>query len=313
MKKWIIAAAALVLLFFAGSYFLIPGKIDITRSVTAGVNPTALFRFLSDDSNWRKWWPGSVYNARGKHVLESGGYRFKKNKALYQAFEMLIVKDDHSDNSLLTIFSIGADSAVIKWVTTIKTGNNPFSRIRNYLKAGEAGRQMQDILAAMKIYASNVQHMYGINIRKDKVKVEFLVSTKKRFNSYPSTEDIYESIGLIKKYIAQSKAKAEDYPMMHVSLPDSVHFEMQVAIPVDKYLPGTGILASKKMLKGGDILVTEITGGKTIADSVMKRMDQYVSDHKYIRIAIPFHSLVTDRLNEPDSNKWVTRIYVPIL
>ena len=45
----------------------------------------------------------------------------------------------------------------------------------------------------------------------------------------------------------------------------------------------------------------------------MKQMEQYVSDHKYVRIAIPFQSLVTDRMNEPDSSKWITKIYYPIM
>ena len=90
-------------------------------------------------------------------------------------------------------------------------------------------------------------------------------------------------------------------PWSTLLLLDSSRFEIQVAIPVNKYLPGMKLLYSKKMLKGGDILVTEITGGKNIADSAMKQMEQYVTDHKYMRIAIPFQSLVTDRMNVPDS------------
>ena len=303
----------LILLLLTGSYLFIPGKIEVTRSVTANANPVAVRRFLSEDSNWARWWPGSVSNADGAPVFESGGYRFKKSRVLYHAFEMLITHGKTTEKGILNIFSLGPDSVGIKWTATFNPVKNPFSKIRNNLKADKMARQMEDILSALQTYVSNVQHLYGINIRKEKVKVEFLVSTKKRFNGFPTTHNIYEMIGQVKKYISQSQVKEEDYPMVNISSRDSAHFEVQVAIPVDRYLAGNETFASKKMLKGGDILVTEITGGMNVVDTATKRMDQFVTDHEYIRIAIPFHSLVTDRLNEPDSNKWVTKLYVPIL
>ena len=63
----------------------------------------------------------------------------------------------------------------------------------------------------------------------------------------------------------------------------------------------------------GDILVAEITGGKNKIDSAMKQMDTYALDHQYNNIAIPFYSLVTDRMKVADSTKWVTKIYYPIM
>jgi len=313
MKRWIIITASLVLLFVISTYFIIPAKITVTRSVTVKANPIAAYRFLSDESNWSRWWPGSVSNKQVNPVFESGGYQFKKNKILYESFEILIEKGERAENSLLYIFSLGIDSLKINWATTIKTGNNPLSKIRRYLKAREIGSQFENILAAAQQHISTVQHIYGIDIRKEKVKIEFLVSAKKSFNRYPNTESIYEMIRQIKNYIAQAQAKEEDYPMVHVRTIDNAHYDVQVAIPVDRNLPATDIFSSKMMLKGGDILVTEISGGKNIADSAMKQMEQFVTDHKYVRIAIPFQSLVADRMNEPDSSKWITKIYYPVM
>ncbi len=313
MKKWIIVAASLVVVFFISSYLFIPAKIIVARAITVHANPTAVYRFLNDESNWLKWWPGSVSGAHSNPVFEKGGYQFKKTRMLYESFEVQIEKDEDIENGLLYIFSLGIDSLKIIWSTTIPSGKNPLGKIRQYLKAREISSQVETILAAVQKHISTVQHVYGVDIRKEKVKVEFMVSAVKSFNHYPNTENIYEMIGQIKNYISREHAKIEDYPIMHISTLDSVNFDVQVAIPVDRNLPGTGILSSKKMLKGGDILVAEKTGGNNVADSVLKKMDQYVTDHKYLRIAIPFQSLVTDRLSEPDSNKWVTKIYYPIL
>jgi hypothetical protein len=172
---------------------------------------------------------------------------------------------------------------------------------------------MEIILTGLQRHISNVKNIYGIDIRKELVKIEYLVSTKKAFTHYPGTSDIYEMIHKIKKYISEKQAKEEDYPMVHINVNDSTHFEAQVAIPVNKKLPDASIFSSKRMLRNGNILAAEIRGGQTTADFAMKQMDIYVSDHQYNYIAIPFFSLVTDRMNVTDTSKWVTTIYYPIM
>ena len=313
MKKWIIGACSILLLLFISSYFFIPGKIIVTRSITANANQTGVFRFLTDESNWQKWWPDSSSVIVDRQtVFESGGYHFEKTKMLYNSFEITIEKDHCTDSSLLHIFSLGKDSIKIEWNTIINTGRNPFSRILRYFKAQKIGNSLEVILTAMQKHISNVKNIYGIDIRKEKVKIEFLFSTKKSFSHYPTTREIYEMINQIKKYIIRLQAKEEEYPMLHINTSDSSHFEAQVAIPVNKQLANTDIFTLKKMLKFGNIIVAEITGGKNTADSAMKQIELYVSDHQYNNIALPFQSLVTDRMKVTDTSKWLTRIYYPI-
>ena len=63
----------------------------------------------------------------------------------------------------------------------------------------------------------------------------------------------------------------------------------------------------------GKILESDsIKGGKTVVDQSFKIFEQYFEDYKHTSPAIPFQLLVTDRLKEPDSLKWVTRFYYPI-
>jgi len=314
MKKWIIGVASILFLFLLSSYFFIPRKIFVTKSVTANANQAAVYRFLNNESNWSKWWPGaSSGNNVPNTIFESGGFHFKKTKPLYNAFEIIINKDRRTDSSFLLIFSLGSDSIKIEWNAAINAGTNPFSKIRHYFKAQELRNSLTVILTAMQKHISSVKHIYGIDIKKEKVKIEYLISTKKSFDRYPTTEDIYEMMSQIKKYIIREQAKEDDYPMLHISTTDSNHFVAQVAIPVNKKLPNTDIFSTKRMLKNGDILVAEITGGKNTLDSALKQIDIYASDHRYNNIAIPFQSLVTDRIIETDTTKWVTRIYYPIM
>lgn len=313
MKKWIIGVCLLSLLSLISVYFFIPSTIVVTKSIMAKANQAGVYRFISDESNWQKWWPVSSSSDKdSKTGFESEGYRFKKIKPLFNAFEISIAKNEQASGSLLQLFSLGKDSTKITWSVSINTGINPFRRIQCFLKAKELGNTLEGILASMKEYISNVQHIYGIDIKEEKVQIEFMVSTKKTFPHYPGTGDIYEMLDQIKKYITQLQGKEEDYPMMHINISDSTSFGVQVAIPVSKQLPDGGIFSSKRMLKHGNILVTEITGGKNTVDYGMRQVEQYLSDHQYSNVALPFQSLITDRRKETDTSKWVTKIYYPI-
>jgi len=313
MKKWLIGIVSLFLLFSLCVSLLIPRKIFVSTLVTARTSQSALYRFLSADSNWQKWWPGSA-SAKGSSIsFELDGYAFKKSKPLYNSFEIAIEKNSTIDSSFLRLFTLNKDSIKIEWNLTIETGLSPFDKIRQYSRAKKLHHDLERILVAMQNYASDVKNLYGLDIRKELVKVEYMVSTKKVFTHYPTTADVYEMIGQLKSYLTREHAKEEDHPMLHINAYDSTNFEAQVAIPIDKKLPDSGTFSSKRMLKNGNILVAEITGGNKMSALAMKQMDLFVTDNQYNNIAIPFYSLVTNRMTEPDSSKWVTKIYCPVM
>jgi hypothetical protein len=63
----------------------------------------------------------------------------------------------------------------------------------------------------------------------------------------------------------------------------------------------------------GYILVGEVKGGMVTVAAAEKRMADYAFDHQKTAPAIPFQSLITDRMQEKDTGKWITRIYYPVL
>ena len=312
MKKWSAALVLILVLLLGGSYLFIPRQILVTSFVTANAAQNGVYRFLSDNSNWKKWWPGSSDTDRSAAVFEMNGYRFERDRLLLNAFAMTIKKNDDIDSSHLQLFSLGTDSVKITWNATINTGLNPVSKIRNYFKARELSKELALILISLQQHVNDTKNVYGIPIKKEKVNIEFIVTTKKTFPFYPRTQEIYEMVGRLKSYIKAEKAKEEDYPMLNVRIVDSLHFETQVGIPVNNQLPDKDTFSSKRMLKHGNILVAEVTGGKMVVDSAVSSMNKYVLDYQHSVVAIPFLSLITDRAKMTDSSSWVTKIYFPI-
>src|SRR5688572_11523149 len=177
MKKWLIGVSSIFILFLLCVYVFIPSKILVAKSISANINQYGVYRFLSNDSNWQKWWP-DLSSAPGilENSYNSGGYLFQKTKPLYNSFEIAIKDGKNTQSSFLNIFPYGNDSIKIEWSTIINTGTTPLSKLRNYFKAKELRNSLAGILTAMKKYISQDKNIYGIDIRMERVKNEFLIS-----------------------------------------------------------------------------------------------------------------------------------------
>jgi hypothetical protein len=116
----------------------------------------------------------------------------------------------------------------------------------------------------------------------------------------------------LKNYIGQNNASEKNAPMLNIFEIDSTHYEAMTAIPVDRQLPQTKEFAPKFLLKGGNILEAEIRGGPNTIEKALDEIENYRTDYKFTSPAIPYQLLLTDRMKEKDTAKWITRIYYPV-
>ncbi len=167
------------------------------------------------------------------------------------------------------------------------------------------------MLDSMKCFLEKEENIYGINVQRTKVKDTLLVATKNTLSNYPSIENVYTLISILRNYIKANDAVETGYPMLNVRTSDSIHFETMVALPVNKFLNNHERILHKEMVPG-NILVTEAKGGLYNVAKAFNSLKDYVEDHQLQSPAIPFESLIIDRLHEPDTTKWITKIYYPI-
>ncbi len=316
MKKWLFGGTAILLLFLLSCIFFIPAKIIVLKSVTAKANLNGVYRFLENDSNWKKWWPEQFSAAEGSTVAlpESGEFKFIKTKQGYNSFEIDIEKNRAAVPSLLHLVPQGKDSIKIEWSITLNSNrNNPLNKISHYLDARNLDRRLESILAAMQNYISQVKHIYGVEIRKEKIKLEFLVSRRIKIPHYPTNEDIYGLINEIKKHLEQKQVKEQASPIFNIEPSGANDFLLLVAVPVSKPLKDEGNFTTLKLLKNGDILVTEVNGGQGAVNAALKQIKIYAADHQHLNVALPYQIFLTDRTNLADSSKWLTQISYPYI
>lgn len=311
MKWLVIIMVGIIALSIAFVYLIIPDTIHLTEIVKIHGNEKAGNRSLTNEIEWKKWWPSYSSNKSNQDLFRYNNYNYHIGNKDFEGVEMEITKDKKGYSSILRILPLKSDSSIIHWKLIIKNSSNPISRINNYIEAGRIKGNMKGILKSFISYLENREKVYGIKIENEKVKDTMLISTRTFTKDYPSIQTIYSSIESLQTFIKTLQAKETNYPMLHVDkTPDG--YSVMVAIPVNKLIESKGKYVFKRMVPG-NILVTEVKGGTFRVQEASEQMENFVKDYEFISPAIPFESLVTDRLKEKDTSKWITKIYYPVL
>ena len=305
MKKILIGLVLLLVAALTAVYLLIPGKIKIETSVSLNATFPGVSRTLMNDSNWSKWWQSKtpfIYNAQTYTILGK----------IFNAFDIGVQNGKDTIRSRMELIFITTDMMTINWGAAQQTSSNPFQRFADYRNAKATEKNMQAILNSMKVFLEKPENIYGFTVVNTKVMDSVLVTTRRSFDQKPSIQDIDSMIQSLKKYIARNNALEKNSPMLNVLKTDDSHYKVMTAIPVDRELPNTNEFVSKFLLKGGNVLEAEIHGGPTTVENSLKEFENYRSDYKHDSPAIPYQLLVTDRIKEADTTKWITKLYYPV-
>lgn len=313
MKIWLIIVLTILLFLIGSIYVFIPNNISINHSLFIKVNREGIYRNMIIEKNWSKWWPGNISYTNMKQNLFYNNSLYSIDKKTFVSLLISITHGSLKANTSFDLIAKNIDSVNLTWEGTVPTSEQPFKRLQIYLKAKQINNDIKTILKKIQDFFSKTENVYGYNIRHELVTDSILVSTYGISKNYPSTNLIYGLIDQLKIYTASRSAKETGFPMLNINTKDSINYLTRVAIPVNKKLPSSGNISYKWMLGGGNILVMDVKGGPSSIKNAFNQMENYVNDYQKVAPAIPFQSLITDRRQEPDTSKWVTRIYYPVM
>ncbi len=308
MKKMILIVCMLFIAFIAGIYLFIPPSPTLSGEITANCTSDAVSRILQNNSKWQYWWPGQK---TGEHLYKYNDCYYRIGKKLVNGFEAAIYNEDDSTKGSLQIITTGADSIKFQWVSSINFSNNPIKKITQYQHFKKIKNNVDKLLAEIKKYFDKEENIYGFKIVKQKVTDATYISLKVSFNHYPASLEIYEIVKSIKDYIREKAGEENDSPILNIHTDDSVNFDAMVAIQTKQEVAANEKFKIKKMVMG-NMLVAEVKGGNYTIIEGEKELKNYISDYKKTTPAIPFQKLITNRLLEPDTAKWVTKLYYPV-
>jgi hypothetical protein len=172
---------------------------------------------------------------------------------------------------------------------------------------------MDRILTGAREFSGKTENVYGMNIWIGTLQDTLLIATRVDKVGMPTNADIYAQVSKLSDRISKAHCHPMNSPMVNIS-PDTSNpgrYRLMTAIPLDCRLQDGGEFFFKRLIPW-KYLIGEVKGGTGAVSNAFSNMDTYIHDHQITVMAIPFQLLVTDRRQEADSSRWITRIYYPI-
>jgi hypothetical protein len=311
MRKWILVLITTVAIVLVLTYVVVPSTIELDRSFNAKAYQATIYRGLTENNLLKGWIKQADRSDSGRKVYTVNKTEFIFKKAVTDLVYVTLKNGNTTVESYMHIIPLNNDSSRIVWSAALPTSNNPLTRFSMHFKGEQLKKDMGVAIRSFEKYIADEELVYGVKVKGGKVADTLLVTTKTVVNRLPTPEIYYELIGKLKTYIAAHGASETNFPMLNITQLDSNNYETRVALPVNKVIPGNANIDFKRMFPG-KILIADVTGGHTAVNNSLQQMNNYLVEHQLMAPAIPFQSLVTDRLREPDSSKWVTRLYFPV-
>lgn len=314
MQKWMLGLLVFLILAAAFIYGFIPSRLVFSRSLTIEAHQRAVFRSLTQQHLIEKWWQAQEKQEPGTTgFIDADGYSFRLQPG---AFDIITVHSRKGTASLppsyISVTPLQKHVSLVEWKFEQASGTGPLQRVRNYLHAKGINNRMAAVFDSLQHFMQDAENVYGIRIENTRVSDTLLITSRRETAAIPGTADYYSMIDSLEAYIKSRGAVATNYPMLHIVQTDRNNYQTTVAIPVNKIVPDEGNIRLNRMIPG-NILTAEVRGGLHTVMNAMQQMEYFASENSLASPAMPYQQLITNRLLQPDSSKWITRIYYPVI
>lgn len=312
--KWLFTFFLLLVIALAGIYLFIPSspEVSVYRNIKASTPGT--YRTLLNEKTWNRWWPKAYARVEKSNNTT---YVYDKDTFLIRnASYNQIAIDIHNASgvlkSQLVFIPLAKDSLVLNWNFGMSTSTDPLKRIQQYREAADTKKNMDRIIDAAVSFCSKNENVYGISVSETSTVDTMLVFTTTETDASPSTELIYKEVKNLQDFLKQNQSPQTGNPMINVMETGKGNYKLMIALPTDTILKKGGKIQYKKMVPGR-FITTNVMGGNEKINKAAEYIQQYFMDYQRVAMAIPFQVLITDRKQEPDSSKWITKLYFPVM
>lgn len=308
MKKYLTIPLLLILGFLLWVYCFIPDKLTINEHIVLNAHQNTVNRALNSKALWKQWWPVTADSG-----LLFNQFTFEPRLPGMYVFNIKATDETEIYSTQLSVVESSAQSVVLFWKAALSAGNNPVTRISRYSRFKKLERSIQSLLQAANRFLSAPKNIYGIKITNQQVKDTLLLNTQTILAQRPTTPEVYALISKLENAAKNGGAAVTGYPMLNISNNNQSGYLVRVALPVSKPVRENNGIVVKRMIPGNILVSDDITGGPGTTMDAFRQMMNYAQDIGKTMPAIPYQSLITNRMQERDSTKWITRIYCPVI
>ncbi|GGH20261.1 GyrI-like domain-containing protein [Mucilaginibacter phyllosphaerae] len=311
MKKPVLIILGLLFLALISVYFIIPQKIKTSQAIEIDATDVNVARFLVSEALWAKWWPGQ-HTPADSNLYIFNTARYTLLEGTNSEMKAAIKRDNITLYSHITYAATGDGMCEVTWTNETQSSLNPFTRVAEFIKVKSLKTDIDTLLKGFKKFMQTDSNIYGMDVKISQIQNPVVLASTTGTHDYPTPGVVYSLVAKLRQQIKAQNATGLDSPMLNVHQGEADGYQVMVAIPVNKVItPGKNMVINK-LVKGGNLLDATVKGGPKTILNAYTQLKNYQKAHHLISPAMPYEVLVTNRLAQPDTAKWVTRIFWPI-
>jgi hypothetical protein len=203
-------------------------------------------------------------------------------------------------------------NTIIGFETSMNNNHwSPIARVQNYLFAKRIQGKLDLILSAAGNYYNTVKGVYGFDIQETNVQDSSLIAIDQVLMDTPTLVQVYEMIAQLEQHITAQNGKIKNDPMVNITRINKDEVYTQVAIPIEKDIKVKPPFTLKKMVLG-KLLSVAVIGDASVVNNALIAAKQYLGDKQRTSPAIPYVIYNTNRIKEPNAQKWKSTINYPV-
>jgi effector-binding domain-containing protein len=327
LKKVLIILIVLVVVILIVSAFL-PSQSKVERSLLIKASSEVISAKITNLHNWDEWSPWKDRDSAAKYIYNDtigiGGWMdWTGNVAGSGKLSITKVKPDSiqyflsfrepfKSESNGSFSFVKTDSGTIVTWTDVEVLPWPMVRIvalfMNFDKM--MGPDFEKGLEKLK-KTSEKKNQYTYNVQEREITEMTIATIRNKVNVGEIGNILGKSYGEIQAFIAKNGAKIAGAPIAITLAWDSLSWDFEAALPIDKEIKGNDRIQIKKSF-AGKVLFVEYKGAYNKTYQAYIDLENYKKEKGYVDAGGPWEVYITDPMTEPDTSKWITEIYFPV-
>lgn len=334
LKNILLGLGAIIVLLVVVSFFL-PAKAHVERSVTVNASPEAIFTHIKDLKTWNTWSPWAkkdstmtnTYDGPDGEVGQKSIWKSEKvgnGSMLITEMvpnEKVVTKLEFDGrdggHGTLLLEKVG-DSTKVTWsldsdLENTSTIMKPMSKYFFLGMDGMVGGDFEAGLQGLKELAESTPTETKPSYAIEEVTTETMMviaAPKKRMQVEEMKAYFDKYMPELYGFALQSNVKPGSATAIYYYW-DGKETEVEVVLPVDKEPADLGGYGFRE-IPATSALMIDYYGAYGGSEAAHIALDTYAKENN-IKIGFPWETYVTDPSREPDTAKWLTKIYYPVM
>lgn len=325
--KIILIIAVIIVACAISATFFMPRKLQFENHQFINAPVHVVYNQVNNILNWENWSPWSLQDqtiAIDYNKTKSGegaGYKwYSTNKKIGEGkleivnsvfLDTIIINVQFSYNTVASgifIFEKADSGTTIIWNMDIELDFDPISKIRGYFNHYKSADFYYNGLTELADICKNIPEytVYKTSV----VGFNYLGITTKCLNA-----EIGEKMGYnymeLSNYLTQNDIAITNAPIAIYYSYNDIETEFEVGFPIDSKPPKRKKYNFGEIPTGNYVTTLHYGAYNDLIDAYIA-INQFIADSNYAINGLPWEQYLTNPEKEPDTSKWMTRIYFPV-